>query len=190
MSDRGALHTSGPTSRNEVLGQGTSAGEITRRELFRMVTPRGVFPSQGRLTLDRTKCSACVLCAQECSTGALAVEGTESVRLVFREELCDSCGLCVEVCPEQCLTLEHGRGNTGEVVLFEDEFARCTRCGVVIGSRAMIGQVSSKLGKVDAQMARELWLCPACKVKDTKLSRSETEHISRKTSTIKDDGHA
>jgi ferredoxin len=150
---------------SKVDGQSMSERQITRRELFRMVVPRGVFPTKGDLVLDPIKCTACALCAQECPTGALTVDGTESVSFVFCEDLCDSCGLCIKICPEQCLKLERGTGKSGTVVLLEDEFARCTNCGAVIGSRAMIRQISSKLSKTDFTITSELQLCPECKVR-------------------------
>ncbi len=139
------------------------AREVTRREMLRMVVPSGVFPSKGHLILDRIQCSACALCAQECLTGALTVDGTESVSLTFQDDLCDSCGLCLDICPEKCLKLESGNGKAGTVILFSDDFARCQECGAVIGSRAMVERVRSKLGVADSTIVAKQQLCPECK---------------------------
>ena len=145
---------------DDVSGQAGHKREFTRRELFKLVVPRNVLPSRGRLILDRTKCTMCTLCTQECLSGALIVDGVESVSLVFEEDKCDSCGLCIKVCPENCLKLERSGEKTGKVILIEDEFARCTRCGKIIGPKTMINKIGLKLSKVDPAL---LWLCPECK---------------------------
>ena len=121
--------------------------EISRRDLFSMVVPKGVLPQKTHLTIDGSKCTGCTLCAAECTTSALYAEGEDRIRLLFRHELCDSCRLCSDICPEACITLEAGPGSASPVVLFEDEFARCGNCGAVIGSKAMIQQMKKKLVK-------------------------------------------
>jgi formate hydrogenlyase subunit 6/NADH:ubiquinone oxidoreductase subunit I len=163
MDDPGKNENGKPME--QVPGKSILDREYSRRELFKIAVPRGVLPAKGHLTLDRSKCSACVLCAGECPSGALTAEGEESLSLVFRQEKCDSCGLCVKVCPEDCLKLESGAGEATPVVLYEDEFARCRNCGVVIGSRALIERVRAKLGKSDAMIVHQLRLCPFCKGK-------------------------
>lgn len=135
--------------------------EITRRDLFKAAIPRHIFPTRGSLVVDKTKCTVCTLCAQECVSGALVVEGEGALNLVFREEKCDSCGQCVKICPENCLKLDKGTGNDEPLVLLDDEFARCTRCGKIIGPKVMINKIGQKLGKTDQTT---LWLCPECKV--------------------------
>ncbi len=169
---------------SEVTGKSNTAEEYTRRELFQMTVPRGLFPTRGLLVLDKVKCSACALCVQECPTGALIVDGTESITLIFHENLCDSCGLCLKVCPEQCLKLERGSEKAESFVFFKDEFARCKECGVVIGSQAMINRIHSKLGINDSTLARGLQLCPECK---GKLRYQDAR--SRLSITNKDGGH-
>jgi hypothetical protein len=72
--------------------------------------------------------------------------------------------VCVESCPEKCLRLEQDDkpGETAEL-LFQDEFARCQKCGSIIGSKAMIRRVMSKLQAGDAALAARIQLCPSCK---------------------------
>lgn len=137
--------------------------EYSRRELLQMVVPKAIFPNKGRLTIDKEKCSGCALCAQECLTGALTVEGDESISLVFHAQKCDFCGECIEICPEKCLYIETGKNTLSPEILFEDEFARCTKCGVVIGSKAMIGKIESKFESSNQKTIANLYRCPACK---------------------------
>lgn len=141
-------------------------GKISRRELFKLVSPFG------KVTLDGSKCTGCGLCALDCPTRALTVsssEETDVYQLLFKYGLCVACGQCVEVCPEQCLhlerTLELDRLNSPATVLFEDEIARCGECGSVIGSRAMIDRLQVKLVAAGDTLTSQLELCPACKIK-------------------------
>ncbi len=140
--------------------------EMSRRELFRMVVPKGDILTGTTVVLDVDRCSACTLCARDCPTGAITAAGDASVRLSFHSTLCDGCGVCVEVCPEKCLQLKQDKAGTHtDVVLFQDEFARCEKCGSVIGSKAMIKRVRSKLRTDDASLAAKIQLCPVCKGK-------------------------
>jgi len=145
---------------------GASRRELSRRELLRMVVPgKGLLVSP-RLMLDRERCSACALCARDCPNEAITASGEDGVRLIFRSDLCDACGVCVENCPEKCLRLEQGdKQGEAPVLLFQDEFARCQRCGSIIGSKAMIQRVTSKLQAGDAALAARIQLCPVCKGK-------------------------
>jgi ferredoxin len=153
-------------------GQARPGGEISRRELFQRLLPFDALASSPGLRIDSTRCSACGLCARDCATGALTIAGKEAVKLVFRQASCDACGRCLEVCPEQCLKLERlalslSNGTTQKdaapVVLFEDGFALCTKCGAVVGSRAMLERVRSKLEGKDSALAARMQLCPACR---------------------------
>ena len=49
-------------------------------------------------------------------------------------------------------------------MLFEDEIARCSECGSIIGSRAMIDGLQVKVLAMGESLASQLELCPACKV--------------------------
>jgi ferredoxin len=139
--------------------------EYSRRELLQMAVPKGIFPSEEKLILNKTECSGCAICAQECLTGALTVEGEKSISLVFRYQKCDACGECVEICPEKCLKLESGKNESPQVILFEDEYAHCTKCGVVIGSKSMIKNIQSKFVNSGQTIMENLSRCPACKGK-------------------------
>jgi len=139
--------------------------EYSRRELLKMVVPNGVFTDKRRLIIDKLKCTGCAICAQECLTGALSAQGEESIKIVFHYQICDSCGECTEICPDKCIQLESGIQEEPQVVLFEDEYARCNRCGVIIGSAAMIKKIQMKLNNSDPEITENISRCPACKGK-------------------------
>ena len=151
-------------------------GEISRRELLKRASPLG------KVTLDGSKCTGCSLCAFDCPTEALAVsssEATDVYQLLFKHNHCIACGQCVEVCPEQCLhlerTLELDRLNNPAAVLFEDRIARCRECGSIIGSRAMIDSLQTKVPAGGESFTSQLDLCPMCKVKQLSTRRVTPE---------------
>ncbi len=137
--------------------------KINRRELLSMAIPRGVIPLRGHLVIEKSRCTGCTLCAQECSTGALRADGVDAVRLLFHQELCDLCGQCVEICPESCLTLKKGWSEKNEAILFADEIARCERCGVMIGAKSLIAKIKEQLQYRDKVIIDKLSLCSECK---------------------------
>lgn len=143
---------------------GGTRKDLSRRELLKMAVPaRGLLRSP-RLMLDRERCSACALCARDCPNEAITASGDDGIRVIFRSDLCDWCGVCVESCPEKCLRLEQDdKPGEAAALLFQDEFARCRKCGSIIGSKAMIRRVTSKLHAGDDALAARIQLCPACK---------------------------
>lgn len=140
-----------------------SKGEISRRELLQKLSPLG------KVSLDTTKCTGCGLCAQECPTGALAFilsEESDTFRLLFRHGLCVACGQCVEICPEKCLQVERlfkVDKLDGQTVLFEDEIARCSRCGRPVGPKTMIDKLRARMIASGHPLTSQLGLCPDCK---------------------------
>ena len=140
--------------------------EMSRRELLNMVAPARGILSPAMVVLDRERCSACALCARDCPTGAISASGEGAISLMFHSGLCDECGACVETCPEKCLRVEQaGDQSDTAALLFQDEFAHCEVCGGIIGSRAMIQRVRSKLQGNDPALAAKIQLCPSCKGK-------------------------
>jgi ferredoxin len=146
--------------------------KISRREMLQKLSPLG------RVELDAARCTACGLCARECSSGALTAAEDGTFRLLFKYGHCLACGRCVEVCPEQALRLERTAEPEkigGETVLFESEIVRCSGCGAPVGPRRMIEKMRARLGASSSAVARS-GLCLACK------SRSGSAAL------IKDDG--
>lgn len=131
----------------------------------------------GILELDGSRCTGCGLCVRDCPTGALAASSSEDgYQLLFKHDYCVACGRCIEVCPEQCLGLEHvldlDLAGLSAAVLFEDDFARCRRCGQIIGSRAMIDSLRVKMSPLSGSLSAQLELCPRCKAEQSGLVKS------------------
>lgn len=142
--------------------------EMGRRDLFRMMTPKRNLLTGTVVVLDKDRCSACALCARDCPSGAIAASGDTGVSISFRSSLCDACGICAEVCPEKCIQLNQVGGKyESNVVLFQDEFARCEKCGIVISSKAMIKRVRARLQAGKGSLAAKIQLCPVCKGKSS-----------------------
>jgi ferredoxin len=168
-----------------------SEGKITRRELFKLALPRSLFPAVttgnvpfGKVKLDGSRCTGCGLCALDCPTGALTVsssEETDSYSLLFGQELCSACGGCVNICPEKCLQLEcvpePDTIDSPPVVLFQDKIARCLECGSIIGSKAMISVLKSKMMASNSSLAAPLELCPACKIR-VRYAQGNNRYVS------------
>jgi formate hydrogenlyase subunit 6/NADH:ubiquinone oxidoreductase subunit I len=142
-----------------------SKEEISRRELLQRLSPLG------RVSLDTAKCTGCGLCTLECLTGALKImlsEDTGAFRLLFQHGLCLACGMCAEICPEKCLHVERVLELDkidDQSVLFEDDIARCSRCGAAIGPRVMIEKLKERMKAAGHSLTAQLGLCPECKAR-------------------------
>ena len=149
--------------------------EISRRELLQKLSPLG------RVSLDTAKCTGCTLCTQECPTGALSVSSDEesgTFRLLFKHGVCVACGKCAEICPEKALQVERllePDKLKEQSVLFEDEIARCSRCGCAIGPRTMIEKLRDRMAASGHPIKDQFELCPRCKTQ-TQFGHITGEH--------------
>jgi ferredoxin len=89
-------------------------------------------PWRRRTLADR--CSACLVCAQRCPTGALeAAEDERSRTISFQTALCTDCGLCEQLCPEHAVqpesVLSSDEVTAPRVLLMHRAMNRCRGCG-------------------------------------------------------------
>jgi len=122
----------------------------------------------GKISMENGTCTACGLCAAECSTGALSIsmDAEGHFELLFRHGACIACGACVDRCPEKCLRLERTMEPVGDSaeVLFAGDIALCPECGKPVGPKAMIESISKKLGGMEG-IESQIGLCAECKSK-------------------------
>jgi ferredoxin len=88
-------------------------------------------PWQRRTLAD--ECSACLVCAQHCPTGALETVEDEKARSIsFHTALCTDCGLCVQLCPEHAVrpqpVFSAGELTGPPVLLMHRTMSRCRNC--------------------------------------------------------------
>lgn len=68
------------------------------------VVPREYFPAtRGRILLEESKCTLCVLCQMRCPTQAIVVDRKGKSWTIDRLR-CIQCGACIEACPRKCLS--------------------------------------------------------------------------------------
>ena len=127
-------------------------------------------PLTGIVYVDPDKCMLCDACSAMCPYGALELRVRDNkIQLVFRHGRCEACHACVAACPHDAIRLEYGYHSLifeGEVLLAEDEVARCRRCGAPLGSMKMMKYLEEKLRSqgVSQWILDQLWLCPKCKI--------------------------
>lgn len=79
-------------------------------------------------------CSACLVCAERCPTGALqASEDEHSRAITFEGALCTDCGLCEQLCPQQAVrprpSLSVEEVGAPRMLLMHRAMRRCRHCG-------------------------------------------------------------
>lgn len=137
--------------------------KISRRELLEKLSPLG------RVSLDATRCTGCGLCAQECSTGSLAIvtdDESGTFQLLFKHGACIACRQCVDICPEHALQVERllDLDKVDEqTVLFEDVIIRCSQCGSPIGPKTMLDKLRSRMTSAGHALTAQFGLCLKCK---------------------------
>ncbi len=159
-----------------------SKDRMSRRQFLK----RFRLKKDGRLLIDREKCTACTLCVIDCPTKALVIHPNSekaSYQLLFRQEACHACGVCEKSCPEHCLQLvdrEFEKDETGREteVIFEESISRCIQCGIPLFPQSMVRKLKAKIF-TEKGSTWELNLCPSCRTRTPfekeMVIRSKTE---------------
>ena len=134
--------------------------------------PRGA--PYGKVDAGRDACTLCMACVSVCPASALQAGGDEP-RLSFIEMNCVQCGLCERACPESCITrtprfLFDREARRRPRILNQDQPFRCTSCGKVFGTTAVVVRMQQRLAghsmfQAPGALAR-LRMCEDCRVKD------------------------
>ncbi len=141
---------------------------MSRREFLKGFLPK----NNGRVFIDKEKCTGCTLCAIDCPTKALVISANteeDSYQLLFRQEACNACGVCEKSCPEHCLQFiekesEKDQSGTETEVIFEDNISRCLQCGVPLFPRSLVKKLETKIF-TNKGPTWQLNLCPSCRTK-------------------------
>jgi len=176
-----------------LLPAATFSPDCDRRTLFRLAfrhlyevsaadTPWISLPADasfGAISLDKSACTLCMVCAGVCPTGALSA-GDDRPQLSFTETDCHQCGLCSEACPEGAVQLHprmlYEKGDHAPpTLLYEDEPFTCIECGMPFAAPAMIKYLEDKLAghwmySNDRQI-RRLRMCRICRTRDALLAK-------------------
>ncbi len=108
----------------------------------------------GSVVVDPQTCTACLMCAQVCPTGALlGHEHEEGVSLDLDPRLCVACGQCVAQCPEvEAGAIELTRRidlddwPRGRREVRRDATPRCEICGGAVAPESMLTRIAAMLG--------------------------------------------
>lgn len=107
----------------------------------------------GDVLIDPKTCTGCANCTRVCPTHALRWEEDPSrVAISFEHGLCVNCDICVELCPEKTSgaievipAVDTAALTDSPRILYEQEQARCERCGEPMGSVALIRKIEASL---------------------------------------------
>ena len=127
----------------------------------------------GKVIVNESTCTLCLVCVGSCNVGALIADAKDNT-LRLNPSLCTSCGYCEISCPEKdCLTIQRDIIELQpswfkDSVLAQDTLFACVECGKEFATTKAIEKIAAMMGpifSVDPVKERSLYCCADCKPK-------------------------
>jgi MinD superfamily P-loop ATPase len=137
------------------------------------VVKTGEHVHYGKVLVNESTCTLCLVCVGSCNVGALVADAKDNT-LRLNPSLCTSCGYCEVSCPEKdCLTIERDiielqASWFKDSVLAQDTLFACVECGKEFATTKAIKKIAALMGpifSVDPVKERSLYCCADCKPK-------------------------
>jgi MinD superfamily P-loop ATPase len=137
------------------------------------VVKTGEHVHYGKVLVNESTCTLCLVCVGSCNVGALVADAKDNT-LRLNPSLCTSCGYCEVSCPEKdCLTIERDiielqASWFKDSVLAQDTLFACVECGKEFATTKAIEKIAALMGpifSVDPVKERSLYCCADCKPK-------------------------
>jgi len=124
----------------------------------------------GIINIDKTPCTGCCICAQNCPTSAISKQTSSdfsNFKLIFQHDKCIACGLCVNICPEKCISikkvLDFTRLSAVKEIIFENDYIYCRNCSRPYAPKSMIDILKPKLENAGIFSTEWAEYCPLCR---------------------------
>jgi len=85
-------------------------GRIEKADKERGRESRAQKPGNLKAFIDKSKCTACGVCANVCPQQAIAINNSATIN----KALCTGCGICVGACPNSAISLTEWQKNAGK----------------------------------------------------------------------------
>ena len=137
------------------------------------VVKTGEHVHYGKVIVNESTCTLCLVCVGACNVGALIADAKDNT-LRLNPSLCTSCGYCEISCPEKdCLTIQRDIIELQpswfkDSVLAQDTLFACVECGKEFATTKAIEKIAAMMGpifSVDPVKERSLYCCADCKPK-------------------------
>ena len=137
------------------------------------VVKTGEHVHYGKVIVNESTCTLCLVCVGSCNVGALIADAKDNT-LRLNPSLCTSCGYCEISCPEKdCLTIQRDIIELQpswfkDSVLAQDTLFACVECGKEFATTKAIEKIAAIMGpifSVDPVKERSLYCCADCKPK-------------------------
>ncbi len=138
----------------------------------------------GRVVVEESNCTLCLVCVGACNVGAL-IANTDDNTLRVNSSICTMCGYCEVSCPEaDCLTIKEDIIELRpewfkEEVLAKDTLFECVECGKPFATTKAVMKIAEMMGPIfahDPIKERTLYCCEDCKPKIMMESYMQNPH--------------